>query len=557
MHLPSSRAIRHSLCHFALAAALPLGALRAQTATGAGDDAIPVNKGQVRLRIAGLWNDWDQVYDSRGGRGEKRGLLAGVNGLPLGAATLPQLQAPEAAMRTLTGNTAFTLSLGTLEARGDVRQSIAPINVDVGVTRRVSVGLLVPYVESRDNALLVLNRTGNGATVGANPAFSTTGGAAARNANGAVLRQIAQARAQLAAEIARCTSASATGCDAIRANVPAAQALLQRALTTQGALAGVYGDSVRGGSPVVPFASSLVGESIAGNLSALRTAFEGFGITSLGGVAPVGATTAYGPGGITAIAADSAFGLAYTTVGNRRRAGVGDIDLTASVLLFDTFGGSQRARLTNTGRALRSLVQVGWRFGTAGADDAADPFDVPIGDGANALLLRSTTDVVFNRRAWLSATVRAVKPFSDQVAVPIPLRTDSTLFGSFTVGSAQRSLGSRIELELAPRLALGDFFGVSAAYLYRRQGSDALRVSDEGIGAAPLLLATDTGTRTAQAAAFGVSFSTLASYVRGRSRLPLEVTYTHSNIFSASGGVVPATATDRLELRVYTGFSRR
>jgi hypothetical protein len=55
----------------------------------------------------------------------------------------------------------------------------------------------------------------------------------------------------------------------------------------------------------------------------------------------------------------------------------------------------------------------------------------------------------------------------------------------------------------------------------------------------------------------GFSFSTLASYARGRSRFPAEVIYTHTAPLSGSGALTPAISTDRLELRVYTGFPRR
>jgi hypothetical protein len=60
-----------------------------------------------------------------------------------------------------------------------------------------------------------------------------------------------------------------------------------------------------------------------------------------------------------------------------------------------------------------------------------------------------------------------------------------------------------------------------------------------------------------QAAAVGVTFSTLASYVRGRSRFPAEVIYSHTMPLSGSGATLPAVSSDRLELRVYTGFPRR
>jgi hypothetical protein len=202
------------------------------------------------------------------------------------------------------------------------------------------------------------------------------------------------------------------------------------------------------------------------------------------------------------------------------------------------------------------MLTAGWRFGTAGADRADDPFDVPIGDGANALLVRSTTDLVLTRSVWMSATIRAVKPISDEVVVALPYRNAVNAFEAVTAGKAVRSLGNRVELELAPRLSFGQFFGVSAAYLVRHWGADRYAVVDAAASAGQQ---TDGGTasRTMHAAAFGASFSTLASYVRGRSRFPAEVIYSHTMPVTGSGATVPSATSDRLELRVYTGFPRR
>lgn len=542
---------------FATLAAWP-GDVGAQAVTGAGDDAIPVSKGTVRIRIAGQWNDWDAVYADSAGSSSRRPLRAHIARRPLGSLALPQLRPAETAIRDLSGTSGFSLSLGTLEATGDVRQSTTPISVDVGITRRLSVGVLIPYVESRDNTLLVLNRAGSSANVGANPAFSRTAGASVRARNATLLREITAARTQLAAEIARCAAATAMNCDAIRANPAGAQALLTRALATQGSISALYGDSLRGGSPLVPFSATLLGESINGNIGALRGLFESYGVQSIAATSlPVGATTAYGPGTLSTLAADSAFGLGYERLGNTRRSGIGDIDLSASFLLFDSFGGDQRKRLTNRGRAVRSLVSVGWRFGTAGADRAEDAFDVPTGAGVNALLLRSTTDLVLSRRFWVSGSLRVEKPFADNRIVALPLRTDSTIFAALEFGSARQTLGLRTEIEIAPRVALGDYFGVSGAYLVRRVGASSVVANDPSPSSALLLLASTSDATLFQAASVGVSFSTLASYVRGRSKLPLEVLYTHTLPVTGSGGFVPAVFTDRLELRIYTAFPRR
>ncbi len=66
-----------------------------------------------------------------------------------------------------------------------------------------------------------------------------------------------------------------------------------------------------------------------------------------------------------------------------------------------------------------------------------------------------------------------------------------------------------------------------------------------------------TPSRSLATASLGATFSTLSSYMRGRSRFAAEVIYTHTEPMGASGGLVPAIASERLELRIYPGFPRR
>ncbi len=555
------RTRRRSACSLlAIGLALPSPhafGLLAQAVSGVGDDAIPIMKGSVRYGVSGAWSQYGTVYAPDAmGQNHRRPLLASLETNTFGVRAMPQLNATEQAIRALAQRTDFTLSLGALEADGIVRRTVVPFAIDVGITRRLSVGIVVPYVESKQSTQLVLNRDGSGANVGQNPTYSTTVGAAARTSNAQLLRQITLARTQLSAEIVRCAGASATGCDAIKSGATAAQELLVRAVTTQTALSTVYGDSLRGGSPVVPINGSATQLSISAAIVALRSAFERFGVTSISPTSlPTSATTVAGPGSLPTIAGDSAYGLSYTELGGKRRAGIGDVDLIATVLLWDTFNADQRKRLQNRGRGIRSVISGGWRFGSAGGDRVDDPFDVPIGDGANALLLRSTTDILVNRRFWLSASARLVKPFADNVATAVPLLTDSTTFAAFRPTTGRRSLGQHMEFEVAPRFVLGDFFGISGAVLYRRSSEDRLTLDGIAGGAAVATITTNSA-RSFQAASFGFTYSSLSSYARGRSRYPIEVRFVHVEPIGASGGLSPAVSTDRLEFRLFTGFPK-
>jgi hypothetical protein len=541
----------------------------AQAVAGSGDDAIPLPRGTTRISVGGLWNDHADRFVARGGangRGPLRRepLLAALATEQAGSGLFPQLLAAEGALRSLTGNSALQLSLGPLQALGDVRQSIAPIVVERGLTRRLGIRLVVPYVESRDNAQLLLNRSGTGATVGVNPAFGASG-AAARLQNGALLQAVDSARGALSAAIVRCQGSAATGCDAIRGDLPGALATAQRAGVVRAALATVYGTATQGGAPVVPVKGSALETAVTGALATLRTDLSRYGITPPGAaLTPAAATTVLGPGGVPAMAADSSWRLPYQRFGNTRRAGIGDIDLWATWLLVDSDQGDVRRRLLGNQRAVRTLVGVGWRFGTAGADRTEDALDVPIGEGANALLLRASTDLVLNRSAWLTTTVRATRPFGDDVATVVPARDIAQLFTPFRTAVAARALGMRLEAEVMPRLAIGEYFGVTAGYQLRHWGRDQYTERPDSAGQASALASSlalqpwSVPARTLHSAAAGLTFSTLAPALHGASRLAVEVSYQHVRPIAAGGqAAVPAVVTDRLELRVYTGFPRR
>lgn len=530
---------------------LPIAA-HGQAVTGAGADAIAVPKGSVKVRFGGLWDGYNEWLSENG----RIPYLSGLATEALGVRHLPQLGPVQQAINGLLGDAStFQLSLGTLEAKGDARSSTTPIAIDVGITSRLSIGIVVPYVETRNNASLILNRDGTSANVGKNPAYNATNGSSAHATNGMLLRQLARARTQLSSEISRCAIATEHGCDAIRANSAGASALTGEASQVENFLSVVYGDSIRGGSPVVPIVGSSTQVAINNRIGALRAGFEHFGVLDLlDGVFPASATTISGPGSLPSIVNDTAYGLDYTHLGGTRRAGIGDVDITASYLWWNTLGHRPAQWLNASSFGLRSIAVAGWRFGTAGADRTEDAFDVPIGDGANALLVRSTTDVVFNKWFWLSGTARMVQPFRDKVMMRRPLFADSLLFVPAVTASAQRSLGRRVEVEVIPRISIGRFIGLSGGYVMRR--TDANRFA---FGASDSLHATTitAASRTSQAMMFGATFSTMASYIQGRAKWPVEVVYEHSASIRGSGGRSPAASADRLELRIYTGYPRR
>lgn len=517
----------------------------------------------ARIRIGGLWSSFDSRFAPTVNDGSKKsGLFDGYSRENFGVADMPVLEPAETNIRSLSGlGNAFSLSLGALEATGDVSRSVVPFQMDYGITNRLFVTVVVPYVETRSNSRFVLNRGGTGATVGVNPARATP---SARSSNTAVATQIAASRAALTSEIARCTVATETGggCDAIRANPTAAQTLLTQTATFSAQLSALYGTATVPGAPVVPISQSAVQKAIEDRLAAFRTQFIGFNANNLDATTrPVGATLIYGSTGLQDIAQDSAFGLSHDSLAIGGRAGMGDVDVSATFLWLNTRGASQFDRLNTNRRAIRSSVTAGWRFGTATGGRSGSPFDLPTGDGANALLAKSTTDFVWNQKFWLSGTVRYVKPLADNVVTRFPGIDDTTLFRPFGEVRAQRLLGARTEIEIAPRFGIGRSFALSAAYTMSRLDESTLEADADGqqrlVAANITTIGYSTPALTIHSVQFGAAYSTLSAFTRGKSRWPLEIVYSHGLTLAGSGGIVPATSFDRIELRIYTRFPRR
>src|SRR5207302_11420665 len=119
---------------------------------------------------------------------------------------------------------------------------------------------------------------------------------------------------------------------------------------------------------------------------------------------------------------------------------------------------------------------------------------------------------------------------------------------------ADRQLGRQVSVELTPRWTPNGSFAVAAHYAYRSKSADryvgSLAATD-ATGAPVTVDASLLGSGTAghaQLAGFGITYSTLATYARGLTWLPAEVSYLHTSTITGSGGVVPGTHYDELAL---------
>jgi hypothetical protein len=259
---------------------------------------------------------------------------------------------------------------------------------------------------------------------------------------------------------------------------------------------------------------------------------------------------------VNTIVTDSAAGILGAPLTSVEHGHIGDVEVAAKFLLFDSFSGSTTRRLAHSG-GLRARLSVGaaYRFANGLRGSPNNFVDLGTGDGTPDIELRGYFDLVFGRRFWWSSVVRYGMPREDTATVRI---ADSTVFGfpaAYREQTVTLARGKYLEAEWSPRLVLNDFFAVAGHYSFRRSDEDAysgtFAVTDLS-GNERTLDAASLGAFTGieeHRAGFALSYSTIAAYATRRSGTPVEVTLTVSRVISGAG--VPADTRAGFMLRWY------
>ncbi|MGH7710354.1 MAG: hypothetical protein ACREOG_03670 [Gemmatimonadaceae bacterium] len=534
------------------------GSAHAQRVLGSIEDATVVPRGSIRVSAGIAFSRADERFASgqpgAAARGEREPLGASFSFDTLGANAVEALSPVTQPLRSLSGQSALTLSLGALGVAMNRDVRTVPISIDAGLTSRLTIGVLVPYHFVRNDVAVL---PGGGGNVGLNPAASS---AAARTQNNAVVSEIHAASATLRARLASCEAdPSGAGCTSLNANRQAALAFLTQADARVADLASVYGDATRAGSRFAPLVSSTLEQAIFARLDSMNASYRSFlGLpidSLLISTRPVGARRLT-LGDFNSILSDSAFGIIAAPMASVEHGHLGDIEVGAKFLLYDGVGARTSQRLARV-RGVKARLSVGaaYRFAN-GMTAAANNFaDLGTGDGTPDIEARGYLDVVVGNRLWWSAVVRYGLPRSDTATVRLP---DSSGF-SFPAVYRQQTVtltpGRYLEAEWSPRLVLNDFFAVAGYYRYRRvdkdQYSGVFTVTDVN-GNTRTLDASTLGTfidTEEHRAGFALSYSTIAGYAARRSGVPLELTLLLTRVVTGAG--VPADTRAGLTVRWY------
>ena len=547
--------------------ALLTTSLTAQPVRGIGDDALTAPRGAIRMQLSTSITDFSQRY-GKGTPGRADGALEplGVDFTTdtLGVALFPGLGPLQSALRTLTGNNAFTLNLGRSSLSSSVRTQTTPILLEAGITNRLSLSVLVPIVSARRQSGLNLNPLGVGGNVSFNPVRIATTSEAAVATNVTLVTQLNAARDQLAAQLASCNAnpGSNPNCPSVIATAPSITA---NATAFAQGITQIYGTTVASSTAArfVPYATSGADSAIRNRVTTFRTQFQQFGITALaaGTLGPARAVAAMTPDGFQRAIGDSSLGLQAQPLNTVTRQGLGDVEVAVKLRLFDSFGmRSDTMRFLPKGMNLRQSFGAAYRLGTGEIDSPSNYLDLETGGGQNDIEARSFTDIIYGKRFFTSVIARYAIQLADQQLLRITDQPEQVFAQQWRERLVDRNLGDQLEIEVTPRLVLGDFFSVGAQYLFRRKAEDtyagtfSVPASESGLGAPMTLDAStlrDETAATEQRIGVGLTFSTLAAHRRGKAKLPIELQYFNSRTISGSGGNVPKLSIHQVQIRLY------
>ena len=523
----------------------------AQRVLGIGEDATVLPRGAARITAHGGWTTYNELY---GPGGKLEALGAPFTTDSLGAAQLEFLRPLQTTLRQLALQPDANVTLGPARTDFSARIARSSISVDVGLTSRLMFSARLPYEHTISEVVMNVNprlELDHPANIAPNPALVPTGTAAARN--GRVVDSLFRAIGELRTRLGGCAT---TPGDAVCNDRARVEALLQSATAFATGVARTYGTGTdtTPGSVFVPLAGSTLQTAIAARVAALNASFKTY-IPQLGvWDTPVPAPTPTSAGEASAIISDT---LGIAPIGLVDRSHIGDIELGAKLLVFDTFGGIAGARSAGRRSGARFAVGGLVRLGTGQIDRPNELADIGTGDGQTDIEANGALDVVFGRRWWASVIGRYGLQLEDEQVMRIPDVARNPFAAGYREQTVARDLGDYIEIEATPRLVYNDYLSASVQWLYRRKAEDTyagtfvVDVPDAdpvSVDAGILGLGSE---QSEQRVGGGLTFSTLRAFDRGRARLPFEVQLFHSQTLSGEG-YVPKRFTTQVQLRYYT-----
>jgi hypothetical protein len=512
----------------------------AQATTSLQIDGTVLPRHELGIRTLFGFGRFDETVGNVG----TRNIAASFTSDSIGAAQINQLAYSEDQIRTLTGNNAFAIKAGQLTASANSRVLTVPLMLEYGLTSKLTIGVVVPLVETRTTMQAQLNPTVAKGNVGVNPASATSW-----SANNQIVTSLRSAATALETQLTACqANPSGSGCATLLAQQSSVTALIAATTPFATALENVYGTSdARPGVYFVPVAGTAAQIQIEDRLASLRDQYAQFSQTIAAGN-PAAAPTQAANNELQALLLKAG----YDSLAPRDRSSIGDISIGATYQLVNTFDST---RADQPGMLYRVALNATARIGTGEPYSRDKLFDNATGYGQPGAILGAATDIRFTRRAFLTAVGSYTMQFGTRDVSRIANAGNAALPLTIPLPGTY-SAGNEAALTLIPRYRLGGLFSIDGIYSLKYVGAEKysydLSLDDPapdnllGLPVSP----AGAASATAQVLGFGLTYSSSLND-RNPGRLPYEASFRHTETIAGSGGPVAKMFVDQLQLRIF------
>ncbi|MEP7347855.1 MAG: hypothetical protein ABI877_21470, partial [Gemmatimonadaceae bacterium] len=380
----------------------------AQRARAPGDDATVLRRGEMRT---GMQTEWSFANERFGREGSAKASQPEPIGTDftrsLGASAFEHLGPIRSTLAQLLGTPVDELSAGSLRTTMDHAVITTPFTVDIGLTSRLTLAIVAPYVKTRNEVTAFPNTPPGTANVGLNPGLFL---ATAKTTNGQVVSQLTAAATRLGSELTRCVQNADPTCDAINADRTGAAALLAQASSAAGSIGRLYGTATIRGSAFAPLGASPLQKAVEARLAAIATAFGGFlgaptALQTWIDARPTGSNL-MGFNDFQTALSDSAVGIVSVPLETVERSHLNDVSIGGKYLLFDSTRPTLGVTEGGEHPGARVAVSALYRLSIAQRESPDDFADIGTGDRQPDIEVAAYADAVFSRRVWASVVAR-------------------------------------------------------------------------------------------------------------------------------------------------------
>ncbi|MBI2072052.1 MAG: hypothetical protein HYT81_03260 [Gemmatimonadetes bacterium] len=495
-------------------------------------DARVLPRGQLQVGFLPSYAHYDTRFDSSG-MTEPLGRYLSPD--TAGTNFLPSLTAAELAVRSITGDSSYRMSLGNVSLPLDADARRFPFDFSLGLTNWLTLGVRVPLVKTRVQGVLAVDTTD--ANVGWNQAAAAAGTGPAAAEIAALLSELDAAIGSLEAQI----TAGRYGCPS-SAQCAAANALWARATRLRDALVILTGAPGQVLPPTAPLASSAAGLALRAEIKAVADSLAALGAGTVSATLPLPAAR-LDSADLQTVVTDPVFGYDLLPLATPKRIyRLGDVEVFLRIGLL-------------RGSRLRAVLTTGVRLPTGYRQHPTHLFN--LGTGDQQLDLEGGAEFAWEPgRLGLSGTAMYTHQFADQLSMrwasperPMALAAYEYL--------TDRQLGDVFRAAVYPSLRLSEGFQVygSAYYFHKAADSYALPATGDPLPGTPAPEDVARGSG-GQSWSLGAGIAYRATRPQRDTTgtltaLPVEAGLSYQAAFSGSGGLVPKSTMLHLYLRFH------